>query len=1053
MTSYERLLELKKKREEYVRVSQENNMWEGTKKILTDMYPDTAHFVYELLQNAEDMCATEVKFVLSNDKLLFVHNGKKRDFVYEDIDSITSIGNNTLKKDDLTSIGTFGVGFKAVYTYTSTPEIHSGEFDFRIRDMVIPDPIDVPQMAKLGETRFIFPFDHKTKKPQDAVTEIKKALLELDENSILFLNHIEKIIFKLPDNSVGGVQLKNVDEVLKIVNKVDANIKDSNEAKTKTYWFKFSKNCKVNTAKGEATLPVSLAFRMNTNGEGSQRTYTVDETLKGKVFIYFPAVKERSDFHFHVHAPFASTVARDSVRNCEENNKLFNELAQLAVSSVFYFKERKCIDYHYYAALPNRRDFQYGETKFKVIYDELIKLFRNPDKELIITEDGSYKKIGQVKQGSREIVKLITSDDLFLLYKKYWVPALRPQTREETFLNEIGLTAYETRIIVETLARHSSIFSPLFEKKLEDNEWFTRLYELLNAFPYLHSYIESFTETTMLKCNDGKLHSADENLYIRSNYVPKQIKDPLYVEIDNTISKTSVEAALAFLKRLGVRVMTEEIDLMADIEKDSVDSDDVVIKLLEVQEKYKANGNIEQFRDSAFILGKRIKDDGKLYRVTAKECCWADDVAFFYEQSYDIDFVVSHEHYQSLDDNEISLFREVFIKLGGKVAPEISSCRVDPSHPNWQRLNTTNIRAYSETNSDYTITGLNNIYRIPEENLYRESLLLWNIVVNDKNIRHHEARFSANNSRPIETFDSRLAYVLKRTKWIPNKDGVFCRPCDITEAELYDGFVYNEDALFLQNIGFGDETQAPDDIATILEKAGVPVSAADEEWFRQSDEVKAEILRMLREQKERKRMSLTEALEEENKEQSEYQEDDDYGRDISVKNPSARAKKQQEDFEEGLEKRVIVKHVMKYTYSSKTSMFEKQFMREQYRGKCQICDREPIRKYNGDIYFEAINIISTANLDRSLLNNVDAGWNTLCLCPTCAAEYRYCSKNLDNFENQVENSRVEAGSNELISIEIELKSQKVKIEFTPRHFIALQSAFKVYKEHENKKDS
>ena len=99
MTGYERICELKKKREEYVRVSQENNMYEGTKKILTDMYPDTAHFIYELLQNAEDMCATNVKFVLYYDRLIFEHNGTKRDFVIEDIDSITSIGNNSLKRE------------------------------------------------------------------------------------------------------------------------------------------------------------------------------------------------------------------------------------------------------------------------------------------------------------------------------------------------------------------------------------------------------------------------------------------------------------------------------------------------------------------------------------------------------------------------------------------------------------------------------------------------------------------------------------------------------------------------------------------------------------------------------------------------------------------------------------------------------------------------------------------------------------------------------------------------------------------------------------------
>ncbi len=1050
MSPYERLIELKKKREEYVRVSQENNMWEGTKKILTDMYPDTAHFVYELLQNAEDMCATEVKFVLNNDKLSFLHNGKKRDFVYEDIDSITSIGNNTLKKDDLTSIGTFGVGFKAVYTYTSTPEIHSGEFDFRIRDMVIPDPIDVPKIAKLGETRFIFPFDHKTKKPQDAVAEIKKALLELDENSILFLNHIEKIIFKLPDGSIGGVHLKNVDKVLKVVYKVDANIKDSSEAKTKTYWFKFSKDCKVNTAKGEATLPVSLAFRMNANGEGKQRTFTVDETLKGKVFIYFPAVKERSDLHFHVHAPFASTVARDSVRNCEENNKLFSQLANLAVLSVEYFKEKKCIDYHYYAALPNRRDFLYGDTKYKVIYDELIKLFKSPNSELIITENGEYKTISQVKQGSREIVKLITSDDLYLLYKKYWVPAIVPQTREETFLYEIGLTIYDRKTIADTLRYKPDMYAPIFQKNLADNDWFTRFYEQLSGVQALHSYIEVLREIKMLKCSDGQLHAASEGLFLRSLYIPKQIKDPIYVELNNSASKNIYEAATAFLKRLDVRVMAQEIDLMSDLERGRVDAEDVVITLLEVIEEYKATQRVEQFKESEFILAKKIYGDDTLYRVKAKNCCWADEIALFYAEEYEIDYVVAQDHYKSLDNEEIDLFKEIFINLGGKTAPEIKQCQVDAQHSEWKSLDTTNIR-YSATNNDYTITGLNSIHRIPEEGLYKESLALWNVIVCDKNFRHHEAVFAANSSRPIVTVDSRLAYVLKRVKWIPNKKGDFCRPCDITEVELCDGFEYNQDAVFLQNIGFGDETQAPNDIATILEKAGVSVSAADEEWFRYSDDVKAEILRLLRERKEadKNRLTLEEALDKENKQQSEYEEDDDYGRDISVKNPTARAKKQQEDFEAGMEKRTSVKPVMTYTYNSKTSVIEKQFIKEQYKGRCQICGREPIRKYNGDIYFEAINIISTANLDKSLLNNVDAGWNTLCLCPTCAAEYRYCSKNLSGFEEQVETTIVEAGKNQLIPIQIELKCQLTQILFAPKHFIALKAAFKVYKEHGN----
>ena len=51
----------------------------------TGFYPDPAHFIYELLQNAEDMEATEVSFKLFPDKLIFEHNGTKRDFILDDI--------------------------------------------------------------------------------------------------------------------------------------------------------------------------------------------------------------------------------------------------------------------------------------------------------------------------------------------------------------------------------------------------------------------------------------------------------------------------------------------------------------------------------------------------------------------------------------------------------------------------------------------------------------------------------------------------------------------------------------------------------------------------------------------------------------------------------------------------------------------------------------------------------------------------------------------------------------------------------------------------------
>ena len=41
-------------------------------------YSDSAHFVYELLQNADDTKATWVEFIIEEDGLWFKHNGSVR---------------------------------------------------------------------------------------------------------------------------------------------------------------------------------------------------------------------------------------------------------------------------------------------------------------------------------------------------------------------------------------------------------------------------------------------------------------------------------------------------------------------------------------------------------------------------------------------------------------------------------------------------------------------------------------------------------------------------------------------------------------------------------------------------------------------------------------------------------------------------------------------------------------------------------------------------------------------------------------------------------------
>ena len=520
MTGYEKLSQLKQDRLEFIKVAHKNKMYDGLMKLLTDLYPDTAHFIYELLQNAEDMCATKVRFKLLPDKLIFEHDGTKRDFVYEDIDAITSIGNNSLKREDATSIGKFGVGFKAVYTYTKTPEIHSGEFDFRIIDMFVPDPDGVEKTARKGHTKFVFPFNHDTKTPEVAFKEIKAGLLELDENSLLFLKNIKTIRFVLPDEKIGDILIKDLESNTKNLKSIIQTDPFTKQSKT-TYWCKFTRDCEVESEGERKTCSVAIAYRMK---KISADKFTTDSSLNGNGCIYFPAVKEESRLHFHINAPFASTVARDSVRFCSENYALVDEIAKLCVQSIYYFKSRHIIDLNFYATMPNYRDFEDNQSYYSKIYKAVIAEFKKTD--LILTDTDEYKTVTEVMRTNREIAELITSEDLGHLYGKCWLPAILPQSREHYFLLDLGITQYEKKQIVDIIQAKPSFFDKMYEFK--PAEWFKEWYALLYEYASLSNYNRALKESKMIRCVDCELHTATEEIYIKTSYVPKNIKNPIF---------------------------------------------------------------------------------------------------------------------------------------------------------------------------------------------------------------------------------------------------------------------------------------------------------------------------------------------------------------------------------------------------------------------------------------------------------------------------------------------------------------------------------------------
>ena len=90
--------------------------------LLGQLYSERTHFIFELIQNAEDAGATELAFELFDDRLEVRHDG--RPFTEADVRGVCGVGTSE-KSGDLTKIGQFGIGFKSVYAYTKSPRIYS----------------------------------------------------------------------------------------------------------------------------------------------------------------------------------------------------------------------------------------------------------------------------------------------------------------------------------------------------------------------------------------------------------------------------------------------------------------------------------------------------------------------------------------------------------------------------------------------------------------------------------------------------------------------------------------------------------------------------------------------------------------------------------------------------------------------------------------------------------------------------------------------------------------------------------------------------------------
>lgn len=357
---------------------------------IVDKYKEKAHFVYELLQNADDAQATQVEFQLENDRLIFRHNGTIGFSVTADddkkgkghINAITGIGWST-KDKDTEKIGKFGVGFKAVFQYTKEPRIYDDKFWFKIEDYIVPAWLneDFPGRRE-GETVFVFPFTN----PKTAFADVSRRLLTLN-NPILFLRHLQKVTINIRNKEQISYSKEIVEhEVLNGISHELMNVDNNHEILS---IHMFTKSINLNYKGQKSTQNISVGYLLNKDGE-------IEYRGNFKVFCFFPT-EEDFDLRCLVHAPFLLVDSRQSIKDDNINTLLKSKLAELASEALLILRDygikhkHLLINENIFHMIPSIKR-QYGIYGTEEMDDPFRECYLNVirDENLLLSRESEY---------------------------------------------------------------------------------------------------------------------------------------------------------------------------------------------------------------------------------------------------------------------------------------------------------------------------------------------------------------------------------------------------------------------------------------------------------------------------------------------------------------------------------------------------------------------------------------------------------------------------------------------------------------------------------------
>jgi hypothetical protein len=954
---------LTKKREKFADQLDDPD-YQGVKKTVVDKYSDQAHFIYELLQNADDAKAIKSRIILKEDGIYFYHNGtisfSISDPEIKEIDkrrighinAITSIGNSN-KEEKSNTIGKFGVGFKSVFQYTDTPHIYDANFQFKIERFIVPKLLSNDIQRNKTETVFYLPFDKDGMKPSRAYIEILAKLKSLIYPT-LFLSHLKEVEWIAgQENGTYLMETKKVEEytdiecnLIELLNEV--NKKDKNEK----LWF-------LKRKIAESEHKIAIGFFLDENGDLKPADYSA--------FCFFPT-KESTKLKFIIHAPFLLTDSRENIKSGEEwNIKLIDELSNLAADSFLFLKKKNLIDDNIINIIPYQiLDFtEIGDKdniSMRPFYNAIKEKFRN--NTLLPTKNGHHaNKIHAYWADAEELVKLFSDTQLAQLVNDpdaKWVFTSIGRTKDSEITQYIdggddrSWPKKEPNLISENMTPEKilkRITSNFIEK--QSFEWLCQLYEYLYE---RKSYQSSVKTKPIFMDNNNKAVSAFDDKNQAILFMPTSEQSEYNILHKDFLKN---ETATKFFEAFGIASpnLKDEIYNIIIPKYNTNSTVDTGTYFKKFFNYYKECPN-SQLQDYLNLLRNinclqfKLANKGFTFLGNANSIYMPSfEIKTYFSLNTQIRFLDIDFYQKLIKVSDHKALEDFMLKLGVSKHPRIIESFVSA----WQ----VGFKYEARYLYDKSLYGCEDLLK----NINKDrSIALWRILLfMIQDTGNTNFLMGQHKAGAWEFFESSDLKKLKSKQWLLDKDEKFVSPNEITIEELSDDYnkVGSYAEALINILVFKSSIQ---DFLNEKEKKWIDIGRKFEGYSEENIQKALEHIKRSETQNPsfpRRKISDLEQVQDKISDQHDNADQKTYTqRTINIR-----------------------------TYQSNIDpdAWLKETYKEDEKLVCQICKQEmPFKKPDGNYYFEKREISINTKTEASSFNK-DINEQYLALCPVCAA--------------------------------------------------------------------